>query len=393
MGEELFPNRLLIIDDDDAFARFVKRVAISLGFDVVSTTDPDEFRTTAKTWAPTLVILDLSMPGCDGVELLRHLALVNCAAPVVVASGLDDRTVEATVRLGAERGLKMGGALAKPVRLQTLRDLLARFLTVGQNVLTSELAGAIKGDQLFLQYQPKLDCQAGRMTAVEALVRWRHPTRGIVPPDQFIALAEATGLIDALTDRVIRTAAHQVAEWQAQGLLLDIAVNISARNTQNLDLPDRLVDLCRAEGASPGNMILELTETSAMRDAVQMMDVLTRLRVKGFRLSIDDFGTGYSSLVQLQRMPFSELKVDRSFVMQMNKSKDCRVIVEIVIDLARKLGLKSVAEGVESQGILDELLKLGCDSAQGYHLSRPVDAPRIPEIVHGYAEMVRTAAA
>jgi EAL domain-containing protein (putative c-di-GMP-specific phosphodiesterase class I) len=139
-------------------------------------------------------------------------------------------------------------------------------------------------------------------------------------------------------------------------------------------------------------MILELTETSAMRDAVQMMDVMTRLRVKGFRLSIDDFGTGYSSLVQLQRMPFSELKVDRMFVMQMTRSKDCRAIVEIVIDLARKLGLQSVAEGVESRVVLDELLKLGCDAAQGYHLSRPVDAARIPEIVRNFPAAAQAAA-
>jgi EAL domain-containing protein (putative c-di-GMP-specific phosphodiesterase class I) len=129
-----------------------------------------------------------------------------------------------------------------------------------------------------------------------------------------------------------------------------------------------------------------------MRDAVQMMDVLVRLRVKGFRLSIDDFGTGYSSLVQLQRMPFTELKVDRSFVMQMTRSKDCRVIVEIVIDLARKLGLQSIAEGVESQAILDELIKLGCDGAQGYHLSRPVDAARVAEIVQGFPAAARSAA-
>ncbi|HML10523.1 MAG TPA: EAL domain-containing response regulator [Stellaceae bacterium] len=393
LSDELLSNRLLVIDDDDAFARFVEKVARSLGFEVVAVSDPNEFKMTAKAWAPTLVILDLNMPGCDGVELLRHLALMQCGAHVVVASGLDDRTLEATVRLGAERGLKMGGALAKPARLQTVRDLLTKFVAIDSNALTDELAEAIKNDQLFLQYQPKLDCRAGRMTAVEALVRWKHPSRGIIPPDQFIALAEASGLIDGLTDWVIRTAARQSVEWRAQGLLLEIAVNISAQNTQDIDLPDRLVRLCEAEGANPAHMILELTETSAMRDAVQMMDVLTRLRVKGFRLSIDDFGTGYSSLVQLQRMPFSETKVDRSFVMQMNRSKDCRVIVEIVIDLARKLGLTCVAEGVENQGILDELMKLGCDAAQGYHLSRPVDAARIPEVVQGYADMMHTAAA
>jgi EAL domain-containing protein (putative c-di-GMP-specific phosphodiesterase class I)/ActR/RegA family two-component response regulator len=392
MADSILPSRLLIIDDDDAFLRFVKKVAASMGFEVITATNPDEFRMTAKSWSPTLVILDLSMPGCDGVELLRHLAMVQCTAHVVIASGFDDRTVEAVLCLGAERGLKMGGALAKPTQLQVLRDLLVKFVAADPNTLTGELAAAIKTDQLFLQYQPKLDCHSGRMTAVEALVRWRHPTRGIIPPDQFIGLAEATGLIDPLTDWVITNAARQAAQWRNEGLPLDVAINISAKNTQDLDLPDRLVDLCRKVGASPSSIILELTETGAMRDAVQMMDVLTRLRLKGFRLSIDDFGTGYSSLVQLQRMPFTELKVDRSFVMQMNRSKDCRVIVEIVIDLARKLGLHSIAEGVESQGILDELLKLGCDGAQGYHMSRPVDAARVAEVVNAFPAAVRSAA-
>jgi EAL domain-containing protein (putative c-di-GMP-specific phosphodiesterase class I) len=332
------------------------------------------------------------MPGCDGIELMRHLALGQCTAHVVVASALDDRTVEATLRLGAERGLKMGGALAKPARSQAVRNLLKRFVSGDPDLMISELANAIKNDQLFLQYQSKLNCRTGRITAVEALVRWRHPTRGLAPPDQFIGLAESEGLIDPLTDWVLFHAARQTARWQAEGVPLDVAINISARNADDLNLPDRLVDLCHAAGASPGNIILELTETGAMRDPVQMMDVLTRLRVKGFRLSIDDFGTGYSSLVQLQRMPFTELKIDRSFVMQMNRSRDCRVIVEIVIDLARKLGLQSIAEGVEDQGILDELMKLGCDGAQGYHLSRPIDAERVADLVRNFPATVRPAA-
>jgi len=392
MGEELTPSRLLIIDDDEAFSRLVKKVAVPLGFDVVVSRDADEFKAMARSWSPTLVMLDLCMPGSDGVELLRHLAMGQCAAHVVIASGLDDRTLEAVVRLGGERGLKMGGTLAKPARMQALRSLLSKFAAPDTDALAGELATAIKQDQLFLHYQPKIDCRVGRMTAVEALVRWRHPIRGVVPPDQFIGLAESNGLIDRLTDWVVASAARQAAAWHQEQLPLEVAVNISAKNTQDIDLPDRLTELCAAAGISPRNLILEVTETGAMRDAVQMMDVLTRLRVKGFGLSIDDFGTGYSSLVQLQRMPFTELKIDRSFVMQMTRSKDCRVIVEIVVDLARKLGLRSVAEGVETQAILDELLALGCDGAQGYHLSRPVEAGAAAQAVREFPMAARTAA-
>ncbi|HTZ37307.1 MAG TPA: EAL domain-containing response regulator [Stellaceae bacterium] len=385
-------DRLLIVDDDEAFPRIVKKVATGLGFEVVATSSAEDFKAAARTWNPTLVMLDLVMPGSDGVELLRHLAAVKCAAPIAVTSGLDGRTVETVIRLGTERGLRMIGTLTKPVPVARLRSFLGEFASARTQVAAGELAEAIANDELFLHYQPKLDCRTGRVGAVEALVRWRSPARGTVFPDQFIELAEATGLIDRLTEWVVSRAARQAVSWREQGLALDVAINISAINTRDLALPDRLAELCRAAGIGPENITLELTETGAMRDPVQMMDVLTRLRLKGFHLSLDDFGTGYSSLVQLQRMPFDELKIDRSFVMQMTRSKEARSIVEIVIDLARKLGLSSLAEGVETQPILDELVALGCDGVQGYHLSRPADAERVPELVGKFPGSYMTAA-
>jgi EAL domain-containing protein (putative c-di-GMP-specific phosphodiesterase class I) len=255
---------------------------------------------------------------------------------------------------------------------------------VTKTLLSDDLGNAIVADHLFLEYQPKLDLKLGRFTGVEALVRWRHPEHGLIRPDQFIPLAEQTELIHRLTDWVVASAVQQSALWRAGNLALDVAVNISAKDIEDLDLPDRLQQHCSDAGVAPASIILELTETGAMREAVQMMDVLTRLRLKGFTLSIDDFGTGYSSLVQLQKMPFSEVKIDRAFVMQMMSNKDCKVIVEIIIDLARRLGLESVAEGVEEEAALNCLAELGCDVAQGYHLSRPVAADRIPELVRGY---------
>ena len=253
-------------------------------------------------------------------------------------------------------------------------------------MLSTDLEAALAADQLFLEYQPKLDCRLGLITGAEALVRWNHPTQGIIPPDQFIALAEETGLIRGVTDWAIATAAAQVARWRADHLNLEVAVavNFSARDLEDLDLPERLEQHCRNAAIDPAFLTLELTETSAMRAAVQMMDVLTRLRLKGFKLSIDDFGTGYSSLIQLQKMPFSEVKVDLSFVTQMMSNAGCRVIVEVIIDLARKLGLKSVAEGVEDDATLKCLVEMGCDMAQGYYLSRPIAAERIAEFVRGY---------
>jgi len=392
MGDDIFGNRLLIVDDEPGIVRLIKRIGEGSGFEVVATEDPRAFQKAARSWRPTLIIMDLKMPGVDGIQLLRDLAADKCAAQVVLASGEDCKVLETALQLGRERGLRMRGMLQKPIHVETLRELLATFKPLSRTLLSSDLADAIAANHLFLEYQPKLDCRLARITGVEALVRWRHPVRGIIMPDQFIALAEETDVIHQLTDWVVAAAAKQAAVWRADNLIFEVAVNISAKDLEDLELPERLYQRCRDAGIDPVSMILELTETSAMREAVQMMDVLTRLRLKGFKLSIDDFGTGYSSLVQLQRMPFSELKIDRSFVMQMMDNKSCKVIVEIVIDLARRLELKSVAEGVEGEAVLDALIGIGCDMAQGYCVSRPLAADDVSGFVRNH-EGVRAKAA
>jgi EAL domain-containing protein (putative c-di-GMP-specific phosphodiesterase class I) len=380
MRGETLAGRLLLVDDDPAIGRFIKRVAEGLGFTLTSTTDPGDFLKSARTWYPTLIIMDLQMPGTDGVQLLRELAADQCTAPVILASGFDLRVLRTAQELGATRGLKMAGILEKPIDVDSLRELLTPFKAVSPDELSADLDHAIADDHLFLEYQPKLDLRHWRIAGVEALVRWRHPTRGIIQPDQFITLAEQTGLIHRLTDWVVLAALKQAASWHIEGLVLDIAVNISAQDLIQRDLPERLERYCRAAGVDPATMVLEITETGAMGQAVQMLDVLTRLRLKGFKLSLDDFGTGYSSLMQLQKMPFSEIKIDRGFVGSLPIDRGCRVIAKIIIDLARNLELESVAEGVEHDSALNWLAEIGCDIAQGYHLSRPVTADLVPEI-------------
>lgn len=383
-GGDRLGNRLLVVDDEPSIGCLVRTVAEGVGFEVVVTEDPVVFVQTAREWHPDVIILDLKIPVTDGIELLRGLAADNCPAHIVLTSAIDGNVLEAAHRLGRDRGLNMGRLLPKPISTETLEELLREFKPVPKTLLADDLAEGIPAGQLFLEYQPKLDCRLGRITAVEALVRWRHPVHGIIRPDQFVVLAEESDLIRSLTDWVIVRAAEQTAAWNAEGLGLAVAVNISAKDIEDLDLPDRLHRHCRSAGIAPNSIILELTETSAMRGAVQMMDVLTRLRLKGFGLSIDDFGTGYSSLVQLQKMPFSEIKIDGSFVMQMLHSRSCRIIVEIVIELARRLELTSVAEAVEDEATLNCLAEIGCDMAQGYHLSRPIAGEQIAAFVRGY---------
>jgi EAL domain-containing protein (putative c-di-GMP-specific phosphodiesterase class I) len=384
VGDDLFAHRLLVVDDEPSIGRLVTRVAESLGFEVVATEDPAVFAKAARRWRPDVIVLDLNIPGTDGIQLLRGLAADKCAAHVVLTSGEDGKVLESAQQLGQERGLNMSKLLPKPVRIETLRDLLREFQPVPKTLLAADLTNAIATGQLFLEYQPKVDCRLGRITGIEALVRWRHPIHGIVRPDQFIGLAEESDLIAFLTDWVFATAAKQAAAWHKELPGVEVAVNVSAKDIEDLELPERLHQHCHSAGVVPEAIVLELTETGAMREAVQMMDVLTRLRLKGFKLSIDDFGSGYSSLVQLQKMPFSELKIDLSFVREMMRNASCRIIVEIIIDLARKLGLKSVAEGVEDGAALNALIEMGCDTAQGYHISRPLAADLVPQFVREY---------
>lgn len=393
MGDDIFSNRLLVVDDDPGAGLLIKRVAEGSGFDVVAPEDPHALGGTARSWHSAIIIMNLQMPDVDGIELLRELASDKSGAKVVLTSGVDGKVLESALQLGRQRGLNMVGMLQKPFRVETLRELFAAVKPASNSLLSTDLADAIGTDQLFLEYQPKLDCRHRRISGVEALVRWRHPRLDIIGPDQFIALAEETDLIHRLTDWVVAEAAKQAAVWHADNLALEVAVNISAEDIEDLDLPERLHQRCREAGIDPTSMILELTETGAMREAVQMMDVLTRLRLRGFKLSIDDFGTGYSSLVQLQKMPFSELKIDRSFVMQMMNNSGCKVIVEIVVDLARKLGLKSVAEGVEGEETLSSLVEIGCDMAQGFYVSRPIAAGYVAEFVREHEGTRERAAA
>jgi len=234
-----------------------------------------------------------------------------------------------------------------------------------------ELEHAIVNGELFLNYQPIVDLTSREIMGSEALVRWRHPRRGVVPPLEFIGLAETSGLIDALTEWVLDSALAQWREWRATGFAPLLAINISAKNLARSDFPDNAAAACRKYGVPCERISLEVTE-SATQDSIDMMEKLTRLRLKGFNCAIDDFGTGFSSLVQLRDLPFSEMKIDRSFVMTADTSKADRVIVKAIIDLAHNLSLGVVAEGVESSEVLDLLFDLGCDRAQGYHIARPM---------------------
>ncbi len=240
--------------------------------------------------------------------------------------------------------------------------------------LQQDLRMAIERRQLALHYQPKVDGRSGRICGVEALLRWQHPERGAVSPAVFIPLAERFGLINALGNWVIDEASRQLQRWEGQGLSMRVAINLSAHQLRQPDLPERIRHALQRRGVDPARLTCEITETVAMEDTRVTLDLLFGLRQLGVKLSIDDFGTGYSSLSYLRQLPARELKIDRSFVKDLGDSDDARAVVDAVVRLAHALGLRVVAEGVETALQRDLLLVLGCDELQGYFYARPMAA-------------------
>jgi diguanylate cyclase (GGDEF)-like protein len=257
------------------------------------------------------------------------------------------------------------------------------FYTPGDNQqaisrlgLSAELGDAVAGDQLMLEYQPMVDVKTGKIFCAEALVRWRHPQHGLINPEEFIPLAEQTGSIRPLTLWVIDRALAQARQWSLQGLDMRISINLSVCSLQDRGLPAQVQKLVDRHRIDPAHVILEITESAIMSEPMTARRVMRRLSNMGFQLSIDDFGTGYSSLSYLKQLPVDEIKIDKSFVSQMDRDENDAVIVRATIDLAHNLGLKVVAEGVESTDVWDLLEMLGCDTAQGYFI-RPPLAPDV----------------
>jgi EAL domain-containing protein (putative c-di-GMP-specific phosphodiesterase class I) len=245
-------------------------------------------------------------------------------------------------------------------------------LTRKDQALLGGFERALADQRLHMVYQPKVSLRDGGLTRVEALVRWDDPEFGPVAPSRFVPLAEEHGLIDDLTHWGLRTILRQWLDWCDEGLDTCIAFNISALSLQHLDFPDLVERMCRALEVPTDRLVLELTE-GATQPLVKLMDTLTRFRIKGIGLAIDDFGTGYSSLMQLRQLPFTEVKIDQAFVADVTRSRDCKLIIQAITDLAHGLGLVATAEGVETIEQLRAVRELGCDVVQGYLISPPLD--------------------
>lgn len=279
------------------------------------------------------------------------------------------------------------GFVSQPVNPETLEKLLrddenqnsTEARPASQPISEAELIEGLAGAALQLVYRPKVSIDGARVHGVEALARWNHAERGILYPATFVPLAEATSRIDKLTDSVFLAAIAQAGRWRKAGLDLTVSVNFSVDNLNRLDLPEKIASCARAEGVAPSNIIIEVTESLLMKNLKSSVEILSRLRLRGFGLSIDDFGTGYASMEQLKRAPFTELKVDRSFVTGAANDMTARTILESSIRLGRALDMTVVAEGAETRQDWDVLASLGCDLVQGYFVAKPMPAEEVAD--------------
>jgi EAL domain-containing protein (putative c-di-GMP-specific phosphodiesterase class I) len=336
------------------------------------------------------MIVDLEMPGMDGVELIQQLLQRGPGISLIVASSRERDLIESVQTMGRMLGFSVLDGLQKPLMLPALRGALARYRVPGASAQSqqpailvpidkAELARAIDNGEILPYYQPKVDMRTGIVRGAEALARWQHPQIGLIPPDRFIVQAEQQGLIHALTLSMMDQVLEQAAVWNARGLELSIAVNVSAQLLNSPDIVQDISALLERHALPAAQIILEITEGTVASHLGSALAVLARMRLKGFGLSIDDYGTGFSSMQQLARVPFTELKIDRSFVHGAHQHKNLRVILQSALDLACRLELVSVAEGIETMEDWRLLQECGCMMGQGYLIAKPMPAAALPK--------------
>lgn len=391
--------KILALDDEPFILKLLGRILSNLGFSSVTLCDSGQaaLEKISGPDAPNVILLDLNMPEMDGIEFVRHLVDRNYAGSLILVSGEDERMLQTAVKLVRAHRIPILGYLHKPVKPEALSALLDKWTPpaaaeagmVKKVYAAEELRAALQGGQLVNYYQPKVAVASGAVTGVETLVRWNHPADGIVFPDRFIEVAESAGLIDELTRCVFSAAMSQAKAWQDTGLALRVSVNVSMDNLASLDFLNFVAERAAELGIEPQNVVLEVTETRLMQDTRAPLEILTRLRLKRFRLSIDDFGTGHSSLAQLRDIPFDELKIDQGFVHGAWENETLRAMYDASLALARQLNMEVVAEGVEDRHDWDLLQHTGCDLAQGAFVSPPMPAADLPRWIESWRKRVR----
>ena len=401
MRSMLSDKSVLVVDDEPFVLETTAFILRRLGFEAVYTAERVQQAIEyidSDHASISLLLCDLNMPDVDGVELLRLLAERGFEGDIVLFSGEDKRTLKMAESLAKARNLSVLGAVSKPLQVDELSQLLTKRGKIlrksnrpaTQMVAKERLVRAIEDEELEPWFQPKVEIASKRVVGVEALVRWPNSEEGMIFPDAFIPVAEEHDLIDALTFLVLKKSAAMQAEWQKLGLNLKIAVNVSMDSLYELSFPERVASYLSDHNVDPSSFQLEVTESRLMEDLVTPLDNLLRLRLKKISLSIDDFGTGHSNLSQLRDLPFDELKLDRSFVQGAATDERTRALLESSVEIAKKLDMEIIVEGVETLEEWQRVEVLGCEVVQGYFVSRPIPGADIPAWVEQWPEQCKS---
>ncbi|MCK9284081.1 MAG: EAL domain-containing protein [Rhodocyclaceae bacterium] len=389
---------LLIVEDDDFQRQLVAGMLRSLGVAALSESANGRqalgIIRSAGSRPVDVALCDLKMPEMDGMEFLRHLGQENHKVAIVITSAVDSKLLSSVGRMARMYGIKLLGLIEKPVVLDRLKEILAKHGNTenkwqrpaeAKHFTLDEIRQGIRANQFEPFFQPKVSFKTGRLEGAEALARWIHPEMGVIGPDAFIPLLEQSGEISDLTFLMLEKGLAACRSFHDKGHLISISINLSLVSLDDSILADMITQVVRQAGVDPQYIVLEITESVAMTDVPHALENLARLCMNGFSLSIDDYGTGYSSLQQLTRVAYSELKIDQSFVRGFTENNVLRIVVESSIEMAHRLQVKSIAEGVESQQDWNTLKIMGCDVAQGYFVGKPMDIGAFQDFMKKHA--------
>jgi EAL domain-containing protein (putative c-di-GMP-specific phosphodiesterase class I) len=342
-----------------------------------------------------VIVTDIDMPGMDGMAFIRRLGEVKARPSLVITSALERSLLDTVETMAGAYGMRLLGTIEKPPTPERFADLVALYWKARPNPERSgkrtelftmeEIVEGLHGEQFVPYYQPKIELRTGRVKGAEALARWERPHEGLILPYAFIGQLEESEQIAELTWIMLAQAARDCRTWREAGMDMDVSVNLSVKLLADPAIAEAITWQVANQGLDPRHMILEITESAAMSSVGHVLENLIRLRMKGFGLSIDDYGTGYSSMQQLTRIPFTELKIDQSFVMHAAHQEASRMILESSLEMARRLRIVSVAEGAETSEDWNLLREVGCDLAQGFYVAGPMPGSQFPDWVRSWA--------
>ena len=378
---------LLVVDDSEMQRQYALALCREIGLNLLRAADNGATALDLlRRQTADVVMVDLEMPVMDGVELIRHIAGENLARAVIILSAKDPVLISSVGTMAEADGLAVLGTFNKPLNPDLLVCGLNRLSSLtnnrevvsgGPDITPNDLSAALQEGHIGLYYQPKLSSKGLLLKGVEALARWQDPQRGMIGPGHFIAMAERHGMISKLTRQLLTVALKQKQQWQRRGIGFHIAFNLSPLSLAEERLADWIAGLTAEYGISPGEITLEVTENALLHELASSIQTLARLRLKGFNIAIDDYGSGFANAQQLQRVPATELKLDRSLVHNVAVRPQQRAIVENTIELARQLRLITVAEGVENREDFELLRQFGVELIQGYLLAKPMSAEQL----------------